>query len=132
MMHVEQRIVGTIKAIRNSRVRFAALSLTMLVAACASTGVVPMGRDTYMLSKSGTALSSGATVKASLYREADAWCRKQGLVMVPLSEDSSDGVPGRHLANAEIRFRAVSPGDVENQRTNMKPVANTIVEVHNQ
>jgi len=105
---------------------------TVSLNACMSTGIVPQGRDTYMISKQGTALSSGATVKATLYKEADAWCRKQGLVMVPVSEHTTDGVPGAHFASAEITFRAVRSDDPENQRTNMKPIPNQVIEVHNQ
>jgi hypothetical protein len=114
---------------KRSRVALLSLIATVILSACMSTGIVPQGRDTYMLSKQGTALSSGATVKASLYKEADAWCRKQNLVMVPVSERTTDGVPGVHFASAEITFRAVRSDDPENQRTNMKPTPNQVIEV---
>jgi len=117
---------------KRSRVAMLGLIATVTLSACMSTGIVPQGRDTYMISKQGTALSSGARVKATLYKEADAWCRKQGLVMVPVSEHTTDGVPGVHLASAEITFRAVRSDDPENQRTNMKPIPNQVIEVHNQ
>lgn len=76
-----------------------------------STGVVPVGGGVYMLSKNGTGVSVGSNLKADLYREANAWCEKQGLVMVPVSESGTDGVAGLSLGSAEIKFRAVKPGD---------------------
>ena len=103
--------------------------LSILAAGCVSSGVVPRGRDTYMISKSGTAIGSGYSLKSDLYREADAWCRARGLVMVPLSESSVDGIAGTRRASAEVVFRAVKPGDAEDERSNLKPVPDTVIEV---
>ncbi len=91
-----------------------------------------MGRDTFMISKNGTAIGVGSKIKADLYREANAWCVNQGLVMVPVSEKSVDGVAGTSLASAEIVFRAVKKGDYEDQRTNLRRVPDTVIEVINQ
>lgn len=101
----------------------------LFVAGCVSSGVIPRGRDTYMISKSGTAVGSGSSIKADLYREADAWCRARGLVMVPLSESSVDGIAGTRRASAEIVFRAVPPGDAEDARTNLRAVPDTVIEI---
>jgi hypothetical protein len=81
-----------------------------------STGVVPMGRDTYMIAGSSPGLVQSATIRARLLREADSWCRKQGLVMVPLNYSGREAVIGSNCANSEIIFRAVPPTDAENQR----------------
>lgn len=85
-----------------------------------------MGRDTYMLTKSGTAIGTGSSIKADLYREADTWTKSRGLVMVPVSERLVDGIAGTTRASAEIVFRAVKPGDYEDQRTNLKSPEQTI------
>jgi hypothetical protein len=90
-----------------------------------------MGRDTYVLSKNGTAVSTGVKLKAQLYREADEWCRARGLVMVPISEMSKDGIAGTRLASAEIVFRAVKPGDPEDTRTNLRAVPDTVIRIEN-
>lgn len=88
-----------------------------------------MGKDTYMMSKNGTAIAVGSNLKAELYREADAWCRQQGLVMVPVSESQKDGIAGVRLGSAEIVFRAVKADDIENQRTNLRQSPDTVIEV---
>jgi hypothetical protein len=81
-----------------------------------SSGVVPMGRDTYMISGSQPGLIGTGTVRARLLREADQWCRTRGLVMVPVSYTGSDAIAGQKMANAEVIFRAVSNSDYENKR----------------
>jgi hypothetical protein len=99
------------------KIRFSAfLILLSIVLAGCSTGVVPMGRDTYMIAGSSPGLVQSATIRARLLREADSWCRKQGLVMVPLNYSGREAVIGSHCANSEVIFRAVPPTDAENQR----------------
>jgi hypothetical protein len=94
--------------------------------ACMFTGVVPVGPDTYMMSMQGPALASGASVKATLDRDADAWCRKQGLVMVPVSERTTDGVPPSQQASAEITFKAVSRDDADTLSRPTQAAPNTV------
>lgn len=106
-----------------------ALTLLSLLVACTSTGVTPMGRDTYMIARKGTAMSSGSGLKAALLREANDWCVKQGLVMVVVNTKSLDGVPGVRFANAELIFRAVKPGDAEDVRTNLEKVPDQVIEI---
>jgi hypothetical protein len=98
---------------------------------CASTSaVVPMGPDTYMISKGNAmSLGSGGALKADLYQKADAWCREKGLVMVPVSERSVDGLAYSHGTSAEVVFRALRPGDPEIKRTSLRKQADTVIEV---
>lgn len=87
------------------------LPLFAVVLASCSSGVVNTGPNTYMISKSVHGFSSGAAGKASVYREASAWCAKRGLVMVPITADSRDPVAGRGMGSAEVHFKALPPGD---------------------
>lgn len=96
--------------------------LSGLLLGC-STGVVPMGRDTYMIAGSSPGLIGTATVRARLLREADSWCRKRGLVMVPLNYSGRDAVLGGDWANSEVIFRAVPPSDPENHRVRYERAA---------
>jgi len=75
-----------------------------------------MGRDTYMISGSSPGLIGSGSVRAKLLRQADEWCRKRGLVMVPVNFSGHDAVVGGQWANAEVTFRAVPPSDAENKR----------------
>jgi len=97
---------------------------------CASTGILSVGKDTYMVSKqSATGYQSAVGIKADVLREANEFCVKQGLIMVVISLKTKDGVPGRSYATAELIFRAVPPGDKENQRPVFEKGADTIIEI---
>jgi hypothetical protein len=104
----------------------------LALTACASSGPVPMGKDTFMISKqSSTGFHSGASVKADIYREANEFCVKKGLEFQPVKDYAKDGVPGFAFANAEIVFRCLSSGDTEINRPTPKPMPNVIIENRN-
>ena len=104
------------------------LFLALVFSGCAhSSGVVPMGRDTYLLSKSG--LGSESLLKASAYREASEWCKQQGLVMVPVSEKTKSGNERDPFSSAEIVFRGVKEGDKDDKRTTVRQAPDTVIEV---
>ena len=85
------------------------LSTLVLLVACASTsstGIVPIGGDTYMVSKSSdTNMATGSEVKADLFKEANGYCGKQGKKIKTVREASRDSVPFVRPASAELRFQ---------------------------
>jgi hypothetical protein len=89
-----------------------AASVILLCFGC-STGVVPAGPDTYLISRSVSGFGTTGTAKASVYRDAAAWCEARGLVMVPVSSDAKDPKTGQHMGSVELVFRALKPGDPE-------------------
>lgn len=98
------------------------LPLGAFLNASCSSGVVPTGPDSYMISRSVSGFSSGAAGKAKAYREASDWCAKRGLVMVPITADSIDPVIGKGMGSAEVHFKALPPGDPRiNSATIEKP-----------
>ena len=100
------------------------------IASCASTGILPIGKDTYMVSKqTATGFQSAVGIKGEILREANEFCAKQGLVMVIVSLNTKDGVPGHSYATAELVFRAVRPEDAENQRPQLERGADTTIEI---
>lgn len=104
------------------------LIATSLVAGCASSGPVPMGRDTYMLSSTGAwSWSSGGGLKGDLFREADAFCKSQGKQLMPVNTASRDGSFSQ-FAQAEIQFRCLAEGDHELARPTLEPVPNVRIE----
>jgi hypothetical protein len=114
------------------KVPFLSLFLACFIAACASTGIMPIGKDTYMVSKqSATGFQSAVGVKGEVLAEANEFCAKQGLVMVLVSLNTKDGVPGRRYATAELVFRAVRPEDAENQRPKLERGADSTIEIRN-
>lgn len=85
------------------------LTLAVLVlAACSSTGIVQLDRDTYMLQKSraSPALGVPGKVTRQVYEEANAFCAKQGKMAETVSLEQRNQnvmVPGY----AKLTFRCV-------------------------
>ena len=63
---------------------------------------------------------SSAQARAEVYALANKFCEDRGLVMVPLSIDTIDGVTGRNTPSATLVFRALQPGDPEIKRVNIE------------
>ena len=103
------------------------LLLALLVAGCSSTGVVPIGQDTFMISKGGSGSGSGGALKAECYQEGNSYCKSLGKEFQPLCDNNFDAVSFR-LAAAEIQFRCLSRGDPELSRPTMNPIPNVRIE----
>ena len=102
------------------------MSLFLLVG-CASSGPVPMGRDTYMLSNTGAwSWSSGGGLKGDLFREADAFCKSQGKHLMPVNTASRDESFSQ-FAQAEIQFRCLAEGDPELARPTLEKRGSALV-----
>jgi|SRR5450432_3052268 len=82
-----------------------------LVAGCASTsGVVPLGGDTYLISRSEKGFdTTGSRVKADSLKEANQFCASKGKQLEVTKATDRDMVPFKSDAQAEIEFRCV-PG----------------------
>jgi hypothetical protein len=105
------------------------IALAVSLAGCTSSGVIPIGQDTFMISKqSSTGFHSAGSVKAEIYREGYAYCVSQGKEFQPISDRGVDGVVGVSYANAEIQFRCLSKGDPELSRPTMRPIPNIRIE----
>ena len=114
------------------RYAYMVVSLALVASACSNGSVTPIGKDTYMLS--GTAAwswSSGAAIKADLFREADAFCRNQGKQVMPVSTDSNNGSFSQ-FAQAEIDFRCLNENDPEFKRPNLEPAPNIRIDNRSQ
>ncbi|WP_150787538.1 hypothetical protein [Pseudomonas fluorescens] len=94
-------------------------TIALLIAGCSGPGVVPMGRDTYMIAKDGSFTTfGGGAVKVELYQEANAFCESKGKQMMPVKDASRDSGYGRY-ANAELQFRCLNENDPELHRPTM-------------
>lgn len=91
----------------------------LFLAAClpgcsTSSGVVPIGHDTYLISRSHKSTrGSGTWVKGEALQEANAYCEKRGKVMKLVKTVERDMKPFRADASAEVYFKALSPSDPE-------------------
>lgn len=95
-------------------------TIALLISGCSGPGVVPMGRDTYMIAKEGSFTTfSGGAVKAELYQQANGFCEGKGKQLMPLKDSSIDKGYGRH-ASAEVQFRCLDGNDPELRRPTME------------
>lgn len=87
-----------------------AIMVTM-IAGCASTGVIPMDQDSYMIGKKDGSPGIGVSLtnKAEVYKEANAFCKAKGLEVLTLRVDTTPSMPAR-LGSTELQFKCVPPG----------------------
>jgi len=93
-------------------VRVALFAATFVLAACAHSGVVPVGPDTYMIANSEWGLTSGGYQKARAVAEGSKYCGSIGREILVLSTQENDVSFGKTPA-AEVRFRCLLRGDPE-------------------
>lgn len=106
-----------------------ALASVVLLSACATSGVVPVGIDTFMITKQGVVgFQSGSSLKAELFPQAVAYCANAGKEFQPVSDNVLEGVTYRNNPSAELTFRCLAAGDSELRRPTPKPYANVRVE----
>jgi hypothetical protein len=86
-----------------------------ILSACAHSGVVSVGPDTYMIANSEWGFTSGSYQKAQALKEASAYCKGLGKEMLPISTSQNDVSFGKTPA-AEVQFRCLPPGDPELKR----------------
>lgn len=79
--------------------------ISVLCSGCTS-GVVPMGKDTYMVSSDGSIFSTEFTLEARCLKKADKFCQKKGEAMVFVSKSGHDASVGV-ASSCEVIFRAV-------------------------
>jgi hypothetical protein len=66
--------------------------LALVLTGCASTGVVPMDKDTYIVAKRSAQFGFGPAdgVKADVYREANDFCAKENKKLETMKLDMSN------------------------------------------
>lgn len=110
---------------------FASLAASVLLAGCASnSGVVPLGPDTFMVSRqAATGFSGSGTLKAEALQEAQQYCAGLHKVMQVVS--THEAQPPYILANfpkAEVQFMCLAPGDPELSRPKMHKEPDVVIE----
>ncbi|ADL56031.1 SHOCT domain-containing protein [Gallionella capsiferriformans] len=104
---------------------------SVILTGCATTtGVVPIGEDTYMLSKSDNSrpFISGSEVKAAVMKDANKYCsdiNKKFQVVNTHENSQSFGV----VASAEVQFMCLNSGDNQLSRPKLTKEADSIIQV---
>jgi hypothetical protein len=86
-------------------------------AACATSNIVPVGRDSYALSVTRCGVCESPRIAA--YALANEFCAKQSKLSVIRNVDGSGIVGGPTTAN--LVFACVAADDPEYQRANLRP-----------
>jgi hypothetical protein len=107
------------------------LATTVIGCASTSTGVVSIGKDTYMLAMSqgpGTGIHSGAQYKAKAIVEANQYCSGLGKKFQIVNANQNDSAIAV-LAKAEIQFMCLNEDDSQLTRPKLNQQADRIIEV---
>ncbi len=113
--------------------RFGSSAVLAVLTACSSySGVVPMGPDTYMVSRqAATGFSGSGTLKADALREANDYCTKLGKVMqVTRMEEAQPPYILANFPKAEVHFMCLDPDDPELSRPKLRKEPDVVIEVH--
>lgn len=106
--------------------------ISLALSACAShTGIVPMGRDTFMIAKQqATGFPGLGNMKAEIIAEASQYCSAQGkeLQIASTQETQPPYILGNY-PRSEIQFMCLSTGDRELQRPKLQRAPDTVVEI---
>lgn len=95
------------------------VGLLSLAGCASSSGVVPMGQDTYMISRSaGYGHSATGPVKIAALQEANEYCAKNGKEFQIVHTQETPMSFG-HFPEAEIQFMCLNQGDPELTRPKM-------------
>ena len=88
--------------------RLAVLALIFL-SACASTGVVPMDKGTYMISKKSPQVGFGPPIgiKGEVYTEANDYCAREGKAVETIKYEETNAGFARSAAVA-LEFKCIS------------------------
>jgi hypothetical protein len=83
--------------------------LLAAAAGCSSTGVVPMGPNSYMVSKQSAAGVFGTPngVRADILREANAFCTTRGEVAEVTKSETKSAIPLARQGSAHLEFKCV-------------------------
>jgi len=108
-------------------------SLAILLAGCASNSdVVPIGKDTFMVSRqAATGFSGSGTLKADAFKEANEYClsQKKTFQVVNTNEAQPPFVFG-NFPKIEIQFMCLDPNDSEITRPKLIKEPNSVIQIH--
>jgi len=99
------------------------VAILALSGCASSTGVVPTGPDSYMVTREGGSAFVGTNgLKADAYREASDYCAKNGKTIEVVSTQEQSGGFMRY-PHAEVNFMCLSPGDRDYGHTKLVPIS---------
>jgi hypothetical protein len=108
-----------------------ALTTFVLIGCASHTGIIPMGRDSYLIAKQqATGFPGLGNMKAEIIGEASRHCAGLGKELQIMSTNETQ--PPYILGNyprSEIQFMCLAEGDRELQRPKLQKSPDTVIEV---
>ena len=101
--------------------------LFILPGCVTSSGVVPFGKDTYMIEANGHWAAPSERPLINAVKEATAYCTSIGKEFEP-DQTMVQAARGLQPASGQLIFRCLSKDDPQYQRTEMRPAPNVIIE----
>jgi hypothetical protein len=98
---------------------------------CVGSTFAPMGKDTFIVVHRGEIYSTVGSLKIECLSDANAYCQKKGLVMVPVSTSGHDGGVGV-IGECELVFLAVPASDPRNTSPNMERSPDSVKVIKNE
>lgn len=105
------------------------IAAAVALAGCTTTsGIQPIGPDTFLLSKGqGHGFSGSAGLKGEVVREANEFCRRTGKQMkVHSMAEQPQGPMG--YPSIELQFLCLADGDKELTRPKLEPAPSAVIE----
>ena len=112
--------------------RISIVIIATIISGCASnSGVIPIGQDTYMVSRqAATGFSGLGTLKADAFAEAKVYCNKQGkLLQVVNTNESQPPYVFGNFPKAEVQFMCLAENDPELNRPKLRKDAGVALKV---
>lgn len=98
------------RQIKRKSFQYLLISLIMLLfIGCASSGVIPLDKDAYYISKANARIGMGPPSPetiASVFKEANEFCSKQGKEVKRINNIYTDSAPAK-TANFALEFTCV-------------------------
>lgn len=98
------------------------LATLPLIGCASNSGVIPIGKDTYMVSRqAATGFSGSGNLKAEAFKEAGSYCITQNKTLQVVRTDEAQ--PPFILGNfpkAEVQFMCLDSNDAEVSRPKLK------------
>lgn len=110
--------------------RLIILASIMALAGCASSGPVPIGKDTYMITKesAGGIFANTSAIKGELFKEGYTYCQQQGKVFQVVRTHEQPAIPAARMPSAEVQFMCLTEGDREIIRPKLQREPDAIIE----
>lgn len=86
------------------------LGLIFILSSCASTGVIPTNKDTFMISKQSAAgiFGTAGGVTADVFAEANTYCNNMGKSVETVNLDVKEAKPFVRTGSATLYFKCIS------------------------